>query len=418
MNTSRRTLLKATAGGMGIALTGAGLDHSAQADTPIKIGFLTVKTGPLASGGIQMEQSLLLYLKERDYTLAGRKVELITKDTNGVPATSRTKTQELVEQDGVQVIIGPLAAFEALAIDDYTQSKKMPIMSVAAAEDITQRHPDPYFVRCTSSSAQCSHPMGDYAAKVLGYKRIAVIADDLAYGHEQLAGFTRVFEDNGGKVVQRLLPPLNAPDYGTYIAQIKNNVDAIYMAFAGSNGFRFTKAFFEYGLGGKIPLIGGMTAMDEAILNQTGDDALGIITACYYSAQLDTPLNKSFVAAMQKEYKIDPGYYGAGTYISAAVLEAALKSVGGKIEDHDAFLKALRNNVVQDTVRGPVKFDEFGQVVGNVYIRKVEKKNGKLVNTVIKTYENVSQFWTYGKDAFLAQPVYTRDYPVYKNLEG
>ena len=418
MNTSRRTLLKATAGGMGIALTGAGLGQSARADTPIKIGFLTVKTGPLASGGIQMEQSLVLYLKQRDNTLAGRRVELITKDTNGVPATARTKTQELIEQDGAQVIIGPLAAFEALAIDDYTQSKKMPIMSVAAAEDITQRHPDPYFVRCTSSSAQCAHPMGDYAAKDLGYKRVAVIADDLAYGHEQLAGFMRVFEDNGGKVVQRLLPPLNAPDYGTYIAQIKNNVDAIYMAFAGSNGFRFTKAFFEYGLGGKIPLIGGMTAMDEAILKQTGDDALGIITANYYSAQLDTPVNKTFVAAMQKEYNIDPGYYGAGTYISAAVLEAALKSVNGKIEDREAFTHALRTNVVQDTVRGPVKFDEFGQVVGNVYIRKVEKKDGKYVNTVIKTYPDVSQFWTYGRDAFLAQPVYTRDYPVYKNLEG
>ncbi len=416
MNTSRRTILKSTIGGMGLALTGVAAP--ARAADPIKLGFLTVKTGPLASGGIQMEQSLLLYLKQRNNMLAGRAVTLITKDTNGVPATARSKTQELVEQDGAQIIIGPLAAFEALAIDDYTQSKKMPIMSVAAAEDITQRHPDPYFVRCTSSSAQCAHPMGDYAAKELKYKRVAVIADDIAYGHEQLAGFMRVFEGNGGKVVQRLLPPLNAPDYGTYIAQLKPDLDGIYMAFAGSNGYRFTKAFYEYGMGGKIPLIGGMTAMDESILKQTGDDALGIITACYYSAQLDTPTNKAFVAAMQKEYKIDPGYYGAGTYISAAVLEAALKVVGGKIEDHDAFLKALRTDTVTDTVRGPVKFDEFGQVVGNVYIRKVEKKGGRLVNTVIKTYPDVSQFWTYGKEAFLAQPVYSRDFPAYKNLEN
>ncbi len=416
MTTSRRTILKATAGGMGLAITG--IAPAARAAEPIKVGFLTVKTGPLASGGIQMEQSLVLYLKERNNMLGGRAVSLITADTAGSPATARTKTTELIERDGVQVIIGPLAAFEALAIDDYTQSKKMPIMSVAAAEDITQRHPDPYFVRCTSSSAQCAHPMGDFAAKELKYKRVAVIADDIAYGHEQMAGFMRVFEDNGGKVVQRLLPPLNAPDYGTYISQLKPNLDAVYMAFAGSNGYRFTKAFFEYGLGGKIPLIGGMTAMDEAILQQTGDDALGIITGCYYSAQLDTPTNKAFVAAMQKEYKIDPGYYGAGTYISAAVLDAALKSVGGKIEDHDAFINALRTSTVADTVRGPVKFDEFGQVVGNVYIRKVEKKGGKLVNTVIKTYPDVSQFWTYGKAAFLAAPVYTRDFPVYKNLEN
>ena len=415
MIATRRHLLLG-AGSMGMALSAG--NPRARADDPIRIGFLTVKTGPLASGGIQMEQSLLLYLKQRNNILAGRTVQLFTQDTNGVPATTRTKTSELVERDQVQLIIGPLAAFEALAIDDYTQQHKLPVMSVAAADDITQRHPDPYFVRCTSSSSQCAHPMADYALKELKYKRVAIIADDLAYGHEQLGGFMKVFEDGGGKVVQKLLPPLNAPDYGTYISQIKTDVDAVYMAFAGSNGFRFTKAFFEYGLGGKIPLIGGMTAMDEAILQQTGDDAIGIITSSYSSAQLDTPTNKQFVAAMQRDYKIDPGYYGAGTYISAAVLEAALVSVKGRIEDHDAFVKALRTNVVADTVRGPVRFDQFGNVIGNVYIRKVEKKGGHLVNSVIKTYPDVSQFWTYDQASFLAQPVYSRDFPAGKNIEG
>ncbi len=412
MNLTRRTVLQGGAGAVGLALTG----HVARADEPIRLGFLTVKTGPLASGGIQMEQGITLYLKEKGGKLAGRPVQLIVADTGGLPATTRSKTQELVERDKVHCIMGPLAAFEALAIDDYTKAQHMPVMSVAAADDITQRHPDPWFVRCTSSSSQCAHPMGDYAAKELKFKRMAIIADDLAYGHEQLSGFLRVFEDNGGKVVQKLLPPLNAPDYGTYISQIKTDIDGVYMAFAGSNGFRFTKAYFEYGLGGKIPLIGGMTAMDEAILQQTGDDALGIITANWYSAQLDTPANKAFVAAMQRDYKIDPGYYGAGTFVSGAVLEAALLSVKGNIEDREAFMHALRTNVVQDTVRGPVKFDEFGQVVGNVYIRKVEKKGGKLVNTVIKTYPDVSQFWTYGQAAFLAQPVYSRDWPVAKNI--
>jgi branched-chain amino acid transport system substrate-binding protein len=414
MNLTRRNTLQLGAGTLGLALTG----HRAHAAEPIRLGFLTVKTGPLASGGIQMEQGVTLYLKEKGGMLAGRPVQLIVADTGGVPATARIKTQELVERDKVHCIMGPLAAFEALAIDDYTQSQKMPVMSVAAADDITQRHPDPWFVRCTSSSSQCAHPMGDYAAKDLKYKRMTIIADDLAYGHEQLAGFMRVFEDNGGKVVQKLLPPLNAPDYGTYMSQIKTNIDGVYMAFAGSNGFRFTKAFFEYGLGGKIPLIGGMTAMDEAILKQTGDDALGIITANYYSAQLDNPANKAFVAGMQRDYHIDPGYYGAGTYVSAAVLEAALESVKGKIEDREAFMHALRTNVVENTARGPVKFDQYGQVVGNVYIRKVEKKGGKLVNTVIKTYPNVSQFWTYDPAKFLAEPVYSRDWPVAKNLEN
>ena len=386
----------------------------AQADTgPMRIGFLTVKTGPLASGGIQMEQGLTLYLKEHDNKLAGRPVQLFTADTGGVPANTRTKTQELVERDNVSVIIGPLAAFEALAIDDYTKARQIPVLSIAAAEDITQRHPDPWFVRVTSSSAQCSQPMADYAAKTLGYKRMALIGDDIAYGQEQNAGFQRVFEDEGGKVVQKLWPPLNAPDYGTFIAQLKP-VDAIFISFAGSNGFPFFTQYKEYG--GTTPILGGMTAVDEAVLQQMGNDAVGMISTNWYSAQLDNPANKRFVADMQRDYKVDPGYYAAGTYVAAEVLDAALGTIGGRIENKAALIKALRSDTVADTVRGPVRFDQYGNVVGNVYIRKVEKKGGRLVNTVIKTYPDVSQFWTYDPAAFLKQPVYSRDWPPAHNL--
>ena len=380
---------------------------------PMRIGFLTVKTGPLAAGGIQMEQGLTLYLKERNTMLAGRPVELFTADTGGVPANARTKTQELVERNNVSLIIGPLAAFEALAIDDYTKEKQIPVMSVAAAEDITQRKPDPWFVRCTSSSAQCAHAMADYCAHELGYKRMATIGDDIAYGQEQNAGFQQVFEQAGGKVVQKLWPPLNAPDYGTFVAQLNAGIDGVFMSFAGSNGFRFFKQYKEYG--GAIPIVGGMTAVDEAVLQQMGPDAEGMLSANWYSAQLDTPLNKQFVAGMQRDYKVDPGYYAAGTYVSAAVLEAALQKIGGKIEDKQALIKALRENTVE-TARGPVRFDRFGNVVGNVYIRKVTRVGGRLVNAVVKTYPDVSQFWTYDQAEFLKQPVYSRDYPPARNL--
>jgi branched-chain amino acid transport system substrate-binding protein len=381
------------------------------------LGLLTVKTGPLAAGGIQMEQGLTLFLKERGGKLNGREVKVYVGDTAGAPATARTRTQELVERDKVHVLLGPLAAFEALAIADYTVQQSMPVLAVAAAEDVTQRSPSKWFVRGTSSAAQCAHAMAHYAATELKYKRIALIGDDFAYGHEQNAGFQRVFEDNGGKVVQKLWPPLNAPDYGTYISQIKSDVDAVWMSFAGSNGFRFTKAYFEYGLGGKIPLIGGMTAMDEAILQQTGEDAVGILTTNWYSAQLDTPTNKAFVAGMQRDYKIDPGYYAAGPAVQAAVLEAAMKTVDNRFEDREALIKAMRTNVVPDTVRGPMRFDNYGNAIGNVYIRRVEKKGGRNVNSVIKTYPDISQFWTYKPEEFLAQPVYSRDFPVARNLE-
>jgi branched-chain amino acid transport system substrate-binding protein len=246
---------------------------------------------------------------------------------------------------------------------------------------------------------------------------MAVIADDIAYGHEMCAGFMRVFEENGGKVVQRMFPPLTVPDYGTYLAQLKTNVDGLFLGFAGSNGFRFTRQMNEFGLIKKVTPVGGMTALDEAVLRNMGDEALGIVTSCWYSAEIDNPINRKFVDAFRKEWKYDPGFYAAATYTEAAVLDATLQRVKGNIEDKQAFMKAVRSIKV-DTCRGPVRFDEYGNVVGNIYIRKVERKDGRLVNRVIHTYPNVSQFWTYKPEEFLKNPVYSRDFPPYKNLEG
>jgi len=391
------------------------LSAQAQAD-PIRIGFLTVRTGPLAAGGRQMEEGIQLFLKERNNTIAGRKVELIIADTGGNPAGAMTKTQELVERNKVHVIIGPLAAFEAIAINDYIRQAQMPIVSCsAAAEDLTQRKANPWFVRTSSSSGQPNHPVGEYAAKTLGYKRVAIIADDFAYGHETAAGFHRVFEDNGGKVVQKLWPPLNVADYGSYIGQLKTNVDAVFAAFAGANGLKFLKQYKEYGM--KMPVLGSATTTDEGILKQMGDEALGVITGGFYAAGIDTPENRRFVAAVNKEYGADPGYYTVGAYSAGLLVEIAVKAVGGKVENKDAFMKALRNPGVVHDPRGDWKLDVYGNPVQTMYVRKVERKGGKLVNAVVKTYPNMGQFWTYDPKQFLASPVYSRDFPPAKNLE-
>ena len=414
MTISRRQFVGSVAGA-GIASLAAPHTILAQSNEPIRIGLLAAKTGPLASGGIDMELALVMFLKERDNRLAGRKVELIVADTAGVPATARTKAQELIEKDNIHCIIGPLAAFEALAIADYLTEKEIPTLGVAAAEDMTQRHPSPWFVRLTSTSAQCAYPLAEYSVKELKYKKIVTIADDFAYGHEMCAGFQRVFEDNGGKIIQKIFTPLATPDYGSYVGQVKG-ADAIFLGTAGSNGFRFLRQFIEYGLKDKMAVIGGMTALDESVLRNMGDEALGIITTSWYSAELDNPLNKAFASAFRKQFKYDPGYYAGGTYVSAEVLEAALKTIKGNVEDKKALMTAMRSGNAE-TVRGPVKIDEFGNAIGDVYIRKVARSEGRLVNSVIKTYPDVSQFWTYDKTAFLKNPVYSRDFPPAKNLE-
>lgn len=412
MSFSRRRFIQAT----GAAAAAAAFPAHSQSG-PIKVGLVTVKTGPLASGGIDMERALEQYLKERNSMLAGRKVELVVADSGGVPAQARTKIQELVERDKIHVMIGPLDTASALAADDYIRQAQLLTLSVAAADDMTQRKPNPWFTRGTSTASQCAHPMADYCYKQLGYRRMVLIADDIAYGHEMTAGFQRVFEELGGKVVQKTFPPLTVPDYGSYLAQLNPKADAIYLGFAGSNGFRYLRQFNEYGLKGKIAPVGGMTALDEAVLRNMGDEALGIVTACWYSAEIDNPINRRFAAAFRNAWKYDPGFYAAATYTEAAVLEATLKKINGKIEDKPAFMKAVRSLKV-DTARGPVSFDKYGNVVGNVYIRKVARKEGRLVNSVIYTYPNVSQFWTYNPEEYLKNPPYSRDYPPAKNLES
>jgi branched-chain amino acid transport system substrate-binding protein len=414
MAVQRRTVLKGILGaGVGLAAVRAPAVH---AQAPFKIGLLTVKTGPLAQGGIQMEQGIATFLKEKNNTLANRKVDLVVADTGGNPAGAKTKAQELIERDKVNVILGPLAAFELLAITDYVRDNQTPLISLAAAEDVTQRKANPFVIRPSATSAQCCHVMGDYAAKELKYKRAATISEDFAFGYEQMSGFQRVFEDGGGKIVKKLWPPLVTPDYTPFIAQI-GNVDCVFNGFAGSNPVKFMRAYADLGLKQKTPLLAGWTAMDDALLKSLGDEAVGVISAAWYSADLETPSNKRMIAAMQKDYGVLPGGYSAGMYVAGQCVEAGIQKLGGQADDRKAFAEALHQISLDDTPRGQVKFDQYGNVVGDVFVRKCERKGGQLVNTVIKTYANVSQFWTYSEKDFLAQPVYSRDYPPAKNLE-
>ena len=410
---SRRALLKA---GAAIGLLPARRAF-AQAE-PLKIGFLTVLTGPLAAGGKQQEEGAALFLKERGGMIAGRKVELITLDTAGQPALAKTKLQELVERSKVQVSIGPLATNEALAMDGYVRDGKVPLITTtsSATVDLKARQPHPYVLHAFGTAPQVTYPLGDYAAKTLGFKRMAIVAEDFTYGHEGAGGFQLGFEAAGGKIVQKLWPPLNAPEYGPYLAQIKN-VDAIYTGFAGSNPLRFLKQFADFGLKGKVAVLGNTTMTDEGILKVMGEEADGVFSAGWYAAGLDTPDNKKFVAGINAAYKHDPGFYTAGPYTALMIIEEALKTTKGNTADTAAFLKAMHDVRLTHGPIGPVRLDEYGTPVLDIHIRKVARVNGKLTNTILKTYPQVSQFWTYDPKVFIQQPVFSRDFPPSKNLE-
>jgi branched-chain amino acid transport system substrate-binding protein len=412
---SRRTLLKASAT-IGIFRAPAVL---AQTPDPIKIGFLTVLTGPLAAGGKQQEEGAALFLKERNGMIAGRKVELITEDTAGQPALAKTKLQELVERSKVQVSIGPLATNEALAMDSYVRESKVPLITTtsSATVDLKARQPHPYVLHAFGTAPQVTYPLGDYAAKTLGFKKVAIVAEDFTYGHEGAGGFHLGFEQAGGKIVQKLWPPLNTPEYGVFIAQIKPDVDAIYTGFAGSNPLRFLKALAEFGLKGKVAVLGNTTMTDEGILKVMGDEAVGVYSAGWYAAGLDTPDNKKFVAGINAAYQHDPGFYTAGPYTALLMIEDALKATNGKTDNAAAFLNALHDVRLTHGPIGPVKLDEYGTPILDIHIRKVARVNGKLTNTIVKTYPQVSQFWTTNPKEAVKQPIFSRDFPPSKNLE-
>jgi branched-chain amino acid transport system substrate-binding protein len=407
---SRRTIIAGTAAGAAAATFRFPTPAIAQA-TPFKLGLLTVKTGPLAQGGIQMEQGVVTFLKEKNYKFAGRKVEFISADTGGNPAGTKTKAQELIERDKVDAILGPLAAFELLAITDYIAQHKTPCLSLAAAEDMTQRRPNPYFIRASATSSQAMHPMADFAAKELKLKRMLTISEDFAFGYEQMGGFQQTFEDNGGCIVNKLWPPIVTPDYTPYLAQIQD-VDGVCQGFAGSNPLRFMKQYHNFGL--KLPVVTGETGGDDALLRSFGDEAIGLYSACPYTLDYESDSNKRFVAAMQKAYDVAPGFYCAGMYVSGMVVDAGLEKTGGKSDDKAALMKAMKSLSIEDTPRGPIKFDRLGNVVGDIFIRRLEKANGKYINKTIKTYHDVSQFWTYDEKKFLSQPVYSRNFPPLK----
>ena len=398
-----------------LVITIMALPASSLAKGPIKIGFFAPLTGFAAQTGKDMLNGLKYYLKEQDYQAGGRKIELLIDDTEGKPAVAMTKVRRLVERDGVHVLIGGLMASTGYALKPYVDRKKIPaVYAVMASDDLTQREQGKWLVRTGWTSSQPSHPFGEYAYKTLGLRKIVTIGYDYAFGWEVVSGFQRTFEEAGGKVIQKLWAPVGTLDYGPYIGQISKDADAVFGLFFGSGALQFTKQFKQYGLKDKMKLIGGGTLTDESVLPQMGDEALGIITTLHYSAAIDTPANKAFAGPFKKFAGKSASYYSEMFYTGGKWIVESAKRVNVDVEDRDKFLAALKSHKVSDDPRGPIEIDKYGNPIQNVYIRKVERVGGELQNTVIHTFPNVSQFWTYDPDEYMKQPLYSREYPPKK----
>jgi branched-chain amino acid transport system substrate-binding protein len=418
MTTSLRQRLTATVLG-GLAL-GLSMNAPAKAEE-LRIGFLAPMTGIFAQIGKDMVNGFELYLAEHGNKLGGADVKFIVEDEQGKSDTAVTKAKKLVLQDKAQMFIGGLLASTGYALAPVSNSEKtLYISSVPAADDLTQRQLTkyPYFFRTTWTSSQPTHAIGQWACDQ-GYKRVVSIAADYAFGYEQQGGFQKVFEDCGGKVIQKIWPPLGTKDFGPYIPTIKADADAIFSLMVGPMSLQFPKQLRA--AGNKKPIIGGGTSYDEFVLPFMGDEVIGDVSSLMYSAALTTPKNEAFVKAYRAKYGKVPSYYSEANYTTAEIIDEAMKKSGGKYPGAEKFIEIMSGLKI-DAVRGPVTFEDRNPVQ-NIYIKKVEKKKmfgydkDELWNTVIKTYTNVSQYWTYGKDKFLQQPVYSKDFPPCKYCE-
>jgi branched-chain amino acid transport system substrate-binding protein len=388
----------------------------------LRVGFIAPMTGPFSQVGKDMNNGFEMYTDEVKNDFAGASVKFILEDDQAKPPVDVLKAEKLIRQDKVHMLIGGVLAPSGYALAPVsTRDKTIYISSVAAADDLTQRELGkyPYFIRTGWTSSQPSHPFGQWACDQ-GYKKIAIVAADYAFGYEAAGGFQKAFEDCGGKIVQKIWPPLGTQDFGPFIPNLKPDIDAIYTVMVGPMVAQFPKQLAA--AGNKKPVIGAGTSYDEFALPFMGDEAIGHVSALQYSAALETPANEAFVKAYRAKYGKVPSYFSETCYTTAKMIHEVMKKTGGKWPGPDEFVK-LFSAVKVDAPRGPVSLDDMRNPIQNIYIKKVEKKKlfgydkEELWNVVIKTYPNVSQFWTYGKETFLKQPVYSRDFPACKYCE-
>ena len=369
------------------ALLAAGM-CAAQAQDTVKIGLILPMTGGQSSTGKQIDNAIKLYMKQHGDTVAGKKIEVLLKDDGTVPDNTKRAAQELIVNDKVNVIAGFGITPSALAAAPLATQAKVPEVVMAAGTSIiTER--SPYIVRTSFTLGQSSIIIGDWAAKN-GIKKVATLTSDYAPGNDALKFFKDHFTAAGGQIVEEVKVPLANPDFAPFLQRMKDaKPDAMFVFVPAGQGGNFMKQYAERGLDKSgIKVIGPGDVMDDDLLNSMGDAAIGAVTAHIYSAAHPSKENKEFVAAYEKAYGQRPGFMAVGGYDGIHLVYEALKKTGGKA-DGDSLIAAMKG-MKWESPRGPISIDpDTRDIVQNVYIRKVEKKDGELYNVEFETFNDV-----------------------------
>ena len=358
-------------------------------DNTFKIGLILPMTGQQASTGRQIESEARLYMAQHGDTVAGKKIELILKDDTSIPDVTKRLAQELVVNDKVNVLAGFGITPSALATAPIaTQSKTPQVVMAAATSSITLA--SPYIVRTSFTLPQAAVAMGDWAPKN-GIKKVVTLVSDYGPGIDAEKYFNERFIFNGGQVIESLRVPLRGPDFAPFLQKVRDaKPDALFVFVPSGAGAAVMKQFLERGMDkAGIKLIGTGDITDDDQLNDMGDGALGVVTSHHYSTAHPSATNKKFVESFQKANKgLRPNFMAVGGYDGMRVIYEALKATKGQ-GGGDALLAAMKGQIFESP-RGPMFIDaQTRDVVQNIYLRKVERKDGQLYNVEFDVIKDV-----------------------------
>lgn len=385
---------------------------------PIKIGLLATLEGPFAAGGADGMRGAELAVKERGGMVAGRKIELVKASSDAKPDVAVNATRKLVEQDKVDIMVGPLSGGEGIAVKDYskTQPQVTFINGASGAQGTTLDSPSPNFYRFNTEGAQWMVGLGQ-AALDKGYKRVTVIAEDYAFPYSQVQGFMSEFCAKGGKVPVKAWVPLGGKDYSSVIARIPKDVDALLVVLGGADAVNFLTQYENSG--GDKPMLGGSITVSQDVLNYRGkrrDSLVGTLSAGPVADSYDGAGWKAFVADYQKTYPVSSGAFPSPSlfaYVYYTNMKAALDgldAVKGDLSGGQAKYREALQKMVLKTPTGDVRLDANRQAIGTTFVTEVVKDaQGNLTTKVSKKVDNIDQLLGMKKEDF---KMGTRDVPA------
>lgn len=407
-------------GGSSTTSSGAGLNSGSngKSATEIKIGVLTILNGPFAVDGEDTLRGVQMAIAEFGGSIAGKKITTVTQSTDATSAVARDGARKLVQQDNVDLVVGPLSGDEGLAVRDYakTQPGIVFVNGSSAAADTTLRNPAPNFFRFSTDGTQWMAGLGTYAYKEQGYRRVAVLAEDYSFPYSQVGGFMTEFCGAGGHVVQKFWVPIGTTDFGSIVSAMPANIDAIYVALGGSDSINFLKQYVQFG--GKAKLIGGTVTVDQTVLSTKGplyQRVLGVAAAGPIADNNPDPAWQSFVKTYKTMFPSgfpSPSLFAYTYYVNTKALLLALKQVNGDLSNGEAKLKTALSPLQFDTPTGTISLDHNRQAIATNYVTVVtQKPDGTLYNKLMQTVPNVNQTLGVPEAQFLQLGEFNRDNP-------